>query len=101
MILEKGKPKHRLPERVEPGTTRFAIYSAGDPERNPQSFLIVVREVFEVEIMKLPKRERDLRGQPTIYALAHGSADDSILLWPIPDENLYVQFYYCPARKVI
>lgn len=77
----------------------LAIYTAGDPERNPESYPMLVPQVSPNEIFSKPKEQQDILGRPAVFAVNYGV--DELILWPIPDKEYHAFFEFNPPRRRI
>jgi len=98
MIIEEGQSEIELPEPIEGGYSHFGVYSAGDPEQNPHSYLFHVVLVPPLEILTMSEESKNLRGIPRIYAIIGG---DKLMMWPASDRKTVGRLEYMPAPKVI
>lgn len=79
----------------------LAIYSQGDPEKNPGSYPIMLMQVPREEIFAMPAQKQDMRGIPTRYSIIHNGGKTKLALWPIPDQEYHALFEFNPPRRRI
>lgn len=102
MKIGKGENVLTLDDPLDASSNPLlAVYSDGDPERNPGSYAIVLMRVPREEIFSMPTQAQERKGRPERYSVLFNGGKTKLALWPIPDRDYHAFFEFNPPRRRI
>lgn len=99
MKIEAEHSTYELPEQIEESTAELAMWSAGDPEQNPGSFLFAMARLRWGEFLEMQAKYSGVRGKPVMWSIAKDYK--TLHVTPTPATDTWFHFQYCPAMKVL